>query len=62
MLLYILVTVGIITSHIFVEVSPRYMLPLLPALTVIAAYSITKILAQGEQKNDNIKLLKEKVE
>jgi len=41
--IYFLIVIGIILSHLFVEVSQRYMMPLLPALTIITTYCISKI-------------------
>ena len=48
MLIYLLIIMGIAESHIFVEVSPRYMLPLMPTLIITATYSLSNILTNEE--------------
>ncbi len=49
MLIYILAVIGIISSHLLVEVSPRYIMPVFPMITVIAAITICEIF--NEEKN-----------
>ena len=41
---YMLLYIGIITAHIFVEVHPRYYMPAMVPLTIIAGLSLHKIL------------------
>ena len=51
MLLYI----GLVLAHLFVEVSPRYYMPAIVPLTIISGLSLYKFLTiteKGEIKND----------
>jgi len=57
MLLYILAIIGMLASHMLVEVSPRYVLPLMPMITIVATYTLYNIL--DKQKN-KIRLLEAK--
>lgn len=41
---YMLLYIGIITAHIFVEVSPRYYMPAMVPLTIISGISIYKLI------------------
>lgn len=54
-LFYMLLYIGIVMAHIFVEVSPRYYMPAIVPLTIISGLSLYKFLTvtkKGEIKND----------
>ena len=42
-ILYLLVIIGLLASHMLVEVSPRYALPLMPIITIVATFGLSKI-------------------
>ena len=56
MLIYILIVLGLLSSHMLVEVSPRYVLPIIPILTIIATYSFSNIVDKTDSK---LRLLQE---
>lgn len=54
-LFYMLLYIGLVMAHLFVEVSPRYYMPAIVPLTIISGLSLYKFLTiteKGEIKND----------
>ena len=54
-LFYMLLYIGLVMAHLFVEVSPRYYMPAIVPLTIISGLSLYKFLIvtkKGEIKND----------
>lgn len=54
-LFYMLLYIGLVMAHLFVEVSPRYYMPAIVPLTIIGGLSLYKFLTvtkEGEIKND----------